>query len=135
MGQWVATLGNPHTLKDTMTKGIISAVKREIDDLNLYPLIQTDASVNIGNSGGPLVNLNGQVVGVNQAIIRGATGLSFAIPINNVKEVLPDLKSFGFVRRGFIGVKFRNSFTAGQKGVVVQDVISGSPAKKAGIQF
>ena len=95
VGEWVAAIGNPHGYGHTMTKGIISAVKREIDDLNLFPLLQTDASINPGNSGGPLVNLKGEVVGVNQAIVRGATGISFAIPINNVKEVLKDLKSFG----------------------------------------
>ncbi|MDE0092414.1 MAG: trypsin-like peptidase domain-containing protein, partial [Oligoflexia bacterium] len=81
VGEWVAAIGNPHGYGHTMTKGIISAVKREIDDLNLFPLLQTDASINPGNSGGPLVNLKGEVVGVNQAIVRGAAGISFAIPI------------------------------------------------------
>ena len=119
-------------LGHTMTKGIISAVKREIDDLNLFPLLQTDASINPGNSGGPLVNLQGEVVGVNQAIAKGATGISFAIPINNVKEVLKDLKSFGFVRRGYIGVEF---YSDGQKGALVTNVIPSSPAAKAGIKI
>ena len=132
VGEWVAAIGNPHGYKHTMTKGIISAVKREIDDLNLFPLLQTDASINFGNSGGPLVNLKGEVVGVNQAIVRGAMGLNFAIPINNVKEVLKDLKSFGFVRRGFIGVEF---YSDGQKGALVTNVISGSPAQKAGLKI
>ena len=79
VGEWVAAIGNPHGYGHTMTKGIISAVKREIDDLNLFPLLQTDASINPGNSGGPLVNLRGEVVGINQAIARGAMGISFAI--------------------------------------------------------
>jgi len=131
VGEWVAAIGNPHGYGHTMTKGIISAMKREIDDLNLFPLLQTDASINPGNSGGPLVNLKGEVVGVNQAIVRGAMGISFAIPINNVKEVLEDLKTFGFVRRGFIGVEF---FSGGQNGAVVTNVIPGSPAQKAGLQ-
>ena len=134
VGEWVAAIGNPHGYKHTMTKGIISAVKREIDDLNLFPLLQTDALINPGNSGGPLVNLKGEVVGVNQAILRGAggaTGISFAIPINNVKEVLEDLKTFGFVRRGFIGVEF---FSDGQNGAVITNVIPGSPAQKAGLK-
>ena len=136
VGEWVAAIGNPHGYGHTMTKGIISAVQREIDDLNLFPLLQTDASINPGNSGGPLVNLKGEVVGVNQAIAIGdmgmrAMGISFAIPINNVKEVLKDLQSFGFVRRGFIGVEFHSD---GQKGAVVTNVILGSPAEKAGLK-
>ena len=131
VGEWVAAIGNPHGYGHTMTKGIISAVKREIDDLNLFPLLQTDASINPGNSGGPLVNLRGEVVGVNQAIVRGAAGISFAIPINNVKEVLKDLKSFGFVKRAFIGVNFQGD---GQKGVIVSNIVIGSPAQKAGLK-
>ena len=132
VGEWVAAIGNPHGYGHTMTKGIISAVKREIDDLNLFPLLQTDASINPGNSGGPLVNLKGEVVGVNQAIVRGASGISFAVPINNVKEVFEDLKSFGFVRRGFIGVHFQGD---GQKGVVISNIVFGSPAQKAGLKI
>ena len=131
VGEWVAAIGNPHGYGHTMTKGIISAIKREIDDLNLFPLLQTDASINPGNSGGPLVNLKGEVIGVNQAIVRGASGISFAIPINNVKEVLKDLKSFGFVRKGFIGVNFQGD---GQQGVVISHVVAGSPAQKAGLK-
>ena len=131
VGEWVAAIGNPHGYGHTMTKGIISAVKREIDDLNLFPLLQTDASINPGNSGGPLVNLKGEVVGVNQAIVRGATGISFAIPINNVKEVLKDLKTFGFVKRGFIGVNFQGDE---QEGVVISNIVFGSPAQKAGLK-
>ena len=125
VGEWVAAIGNPHGYGHTMTKGIISAVKREIDDLNLFPLLQTDASINPGNSGGPLVNLKGQVVGVNQAIVRGASG------INNVKEVLNDLRTFGFVRRGFIGVHFQGDE---KKGVLISNIVFNSPAQKAGLQ-
>ena len=132
VGEWVAAIGNPLGYGHTMTKGIISAVKREIDDLNLYPLLQTDASINLGNSGGPLVNLKGEVVGVNQAIARGATGIGFAIPINNVKEVLKDLKTLGYVRRGFIGVWLNNTK---QGGALVTGVIPKSPAEKAGIKI
>ena len=131
VGEWVAAIGNPHGYGHTMTKGIISALKREIDDLNLLPLLQTDASINPGNSGGPLVNLKGEVVGVNQAIVRGATGISFAIPINNVKTALDDLKAFGFIRRGFIGVEFR---TYGQTGALITKVIPRSPADKSGLK-
>lgn len=131
VGEWVAAIGNPHGYGHTMTKGIISAVKREIDELNLYPLLQTDASINPGNSGGPLVNLKGEVIGVNQAIVRGASGIGFAIPINNVKEVLHDLKNYGYVRKAFIGIHFQHK---GRGGVLVENVVIQSPAHKAGIK-
>ena len=130
VGEWVAAFGNPHNYGHTVTKGIISAVKREIDELNLFPLLQTDASINPGNSGGPLVNLKGEVVGVNNAIAARAQGISFAIPINNVKNVLKDLKKYGFVRRGFIGVRFQTS----KAGILITEVVPNSPADKAGIR-
>ena len=133
VGEWVAAIGNPHGYGHTMTKGIISAVKREIDELNLYPLLQTDASINPGNSGGPLVNLKGEVVGVNQAIARNASGISFAIPINNVKEVLEDLKKYGYVRKAFIGVNFLQN-NLGLEGVIVGNVVVQSPAQRAGVR-
>ena len=134
VGEWVAAIGNPHGYGHTMTKGIISAVQREIDALNLYPLLQTDASINPGNSGGPLMNLKGEVVGVNQAIARGAAGISFAIPINNVKEVMEDLKKYGYVRKAYIGVHFNSYDFEGKKGVLIRDVITQSPAQKAGLK-
>ena len=134
VGEWVAAIGNPHGYGHTMTKGIISAVQREIDALNLYPLLQTDASINPGNSGGPLMNLKGEVVGVNQAIARGASGISFAIPINNVKEVLEDLKQYGYVRKAYIGVHFNSYDFEGKQGVLVRGVITQSPAQKAGLK-
>ena len=130
VGEEVAAFGNPHGYGHSMTQGIISAIKREIDDLNLFPLLQTDASINPGNSGGPLVNLKGEVVGVNNAIAAGAQGISFAIPIDNVKNILNDLKNYGYVRRGFIGVQLG----FGQQGSLVVDVVPGGPADRAGIQ-
>lgn len=130
VGEEVAAFGNPHGYGHSMTQGIISAVKREIDDLNLFPLLQTDASINPGNSGGPLVNLKGEVVGVNNAIAAGAQGISFAIPIDNVKNILNDLKNHGYVRRGFIGVQLG----FGKQGSLVVDVVPGGPADRAGIQ-
>ena len=132
VGEWVAAIGNPYGYGHTMTKGIISAINREVDELNLFPLLQTDASINPGNSGGPLVNLKGEVVGVNQAIINRAEGIGFAIPINNVKEVFQDLKSHGFVRGNFIGVQFAGDPRAG---VIVKYVANNSPAKKAGLKI
>ena len=132
VGEWVAAIGNPHNYGHTMTKGIISAAKREIDDLNLFPLIQTDASINPGNSGGPLVNLKGEVVGVNNAIAAGATGISFAIPINNVKTVLKDLRTYGYVRRGFIGIQFKKLTNA--PGIFVTGLVKDGPAHRAGLK-
>ena len=130
VGEEVAAFGNPHGYGHSMTQGIISAVKREIDELNLFPLLQTDASINPGNSGGPLVNLKGEVVGVNNAIAAGAQGISFAIPIDNVKNILNDLKIHGYVKRGFIGVQLGSA----QGGSLVMDVVPGGPADRAGIQ-
>ena len=130
VGEEVAAFGNPHGYGHSMTQGIISAVKREIDELNLFPLLQTDASINPGNSGGPLVNLKGEVVGVNNAIAANAQGISFAIPIDNVKNILNDLKNHGYVKRGFIGVQLGS----GQGGSLVMDVAPGGPADQAGIQ-
>lgn len=134
VGERVAAIGNPHGYGHTMTQGIISAVQREIDALNLYPLLQTDASINPGNSGGPLMNLKGEVVGVNQAIARGASGISFAIPINNVKEVIEDLKNYGYVRKAYIGVHYNSYDPEGKEGVLIGNVITQSPAQKAGIK-
>ena len=132
VGQWVAAFGNPHGYSHTVTKGIISGVKREIDDLNLFPLLQTDASINRGNSGGPLVNLKGEVIGVNNAIDAGAQGISFAIPIDNVKNILQDIIKYGYVRRGYIGVML--GYTPNEKGALVTDVMPGSPARKGGVK-
>lgn len=132
VGQWVAAFGNPHGYAHTLTKGIISGVKREIDDLNLFPLLQTDASINRGNSGGPLVNLKGEVIGVNNAIDAGAQGISFAIPINNVKNILQDILKYGYVQRGFIGVML--GYTPKQKGALVTGVVPGSPAQTGGVK-
>ena len=83
--------------------------------------------------GGPLVNLKGEVVGVNQAIARNASGISFAIPINNVKEVLEDLKKYGYVRKAFIGVNFLQN-NMGLEGVIVGNVVVQSPAQRAGVR-
>lgn len=132
VGEWVVAIGNPHGYGHTMTKGIISAVNRQIDDLNLFPLIQTDASINLGNSGGPLVNLRGKVVGINNAIAAGANGISFAIPINNVKTILQDLKNYGYVKRGFIGVQFQQ--LANISGVIVTALVKNGPAHSAGLK-
>jgi len=133
VGEWVAAFGNPYGHGHTMTKGIISAVNREIDELNLFPFLQTDAIINPGNSGGPLVNLNGEVIGINTAM--RTQGISFAIPIDNVKVVLKDLEQHGRIRRGFIGVQIAPpSAQQKQKGAMIAEVISNTPAEKSGLK-
>ena len=133
VGEWVAAFGNPYGHGHTMTKGIISAVNREIDELNLFPFLQTDAIINPGNSGGPLVNTSGEVIGINTAM--RTQGISFAIPIDNVKVVLKDLERHGRVRRGFIGVQMAQYNQSNQqKGALILEVMSNTPAEKAGIK-
>ena len=104
VGDWVAAFGNPYGHGHTMTKGIISSKGRAIGEINKIPLLQTDASINPGNSGGPLVNSKGQVIGVNSAIDARAQGIGFAIPIDEVKAILPQLEQRGSIRKGFLGV-------------------------------
>jgi serine protease Do len=104
VGEWVAAFGNPFGQGHTMTKGIISAKGREIGEINRFPLIQTDAPINPGNSGGPLVNMKGLVIGVNSAIDARAQGIGFAIPIDDLKEIIPQLEKNGRIKRGYIGV-------------------------------
>lgn len=142
VGQWVAAFGNPYGYSHTMTKGIISAKGREIDELNRFPFLQTDASINKGNSGGPLVNLRGQVVGVNSAVDPRAQGIGFAIPIDNVKSILTELKKYGFVKRGFLGIYMFNLNPSLakkinsplNKGALIVEVLKNSPAAKGGLQ-
>lgn len=142
VGEWVAAFGNPYGHGHTMTKGIISAINREIDEINLNPFLQTDASINPGNSGGPLVNTQGQVIGVNTAIDPRAQGIGFAIPIDFVKSILPQLEKDGTVRRGFIGIQMGelNEQVAQYlnlkvtEGALVMQVVPGSPAEQAGFK-
>lgn len=103
VGEWVAAFGNPFGHGHSMTKGIISSKGRDISEINKIPLLQTDASINPGNSGGPLVNTKGQVIGVNSAIDARAQGIGFAIPIDEVKAILPQLETSGRIARGYIG--------------------------------
>lgn len=103
VGEWVAAFGNPFGHGHSMSKGIISSKGRDIAEINKIPLLQTDASINPGNSGGPLVNTKGQVIGVNSAIDARAQGIGFAIPIDEVKAILPMLESKGRIARGYIG--------------------------------
>jgi len=142
VGEWVAAFGNPYGHGHSMTKGIVSALGRDLDDLNLFPFIQTDASINPGNSGGPLVNVKGEVIGVNTAIDARAQGIGFAIPIDEVKTIIKQLKDSGSVSRGFLGVSMEtmNEYIARDLGVtqkegaLVVEVIKGSAADNAGLR-
>jgi serine protease Do len=142
VGEWVAAFGNPYGYGHSMTKGIISALGRELDDLNLFPFIQTDASINSGNSGGPLVNTQGLVIGVNTAIDQRAQGIGFAIPIDNVKTILPQLEKDGTIKRGMLGVILDDISDEGanaldmkqSSGAMIVQVIPESGAEKAGLQ-
>jgi serine protease Do len=142
VGEWVAAFGNPYGHSHTMTKGIVSALGREIGEINRFPFIQTDASINPGNSGGPLVNTYGKVIGVNTAIDARAQGIGFAIPIDNVKDIVGILEKDGRIKRGYIGVNIasvtpeiaQSIGLEGPEGVVVTQIRRGSPADKAGLQ-
>ncbi len=143
VGEWVAAFGNPYGHGHTMTKGIVSAKGREIGELNAFPFIQTDASINPGNSGGPLVNSKGQVIGVNTAIDARAQGIGFAIPIDEVKSILPQLETKGKIKRGYIGIYMGElspdaasylGLPEDLGGVVVTEVEPGGPADKAGLK-
>ncbi|MCC7404860.1 MAG: Do family serine endopeptidase [Bdellovibrionales bacterium] len=142
VGEWVAAFGNPYGHGHTMTKGIISALGREIDELNRFPFLQTDASINPGNSGGPLVNTQGEVIGVNSAIDARAQGIGFAIPIDNVKSILPTLEKNGSIKRGFLGVLMQDVDDDSAKslgltrtdGALITQVIPDSPAEKSGMK-
>ena len=145
VGEWVMAVGNPFGFDNTVTSGIVSAKDRQIGAGPYDHFIQTDASINPGNSGGPLVNLQGEVVGIDTAIFSqsgGNIGIGFAIPINLVKDLLPQLKNGGKITRGWLGVSIQGitpdlaeSLGLGQvKGALVSSVVHDSPADRAGIQ-
>ena len=142
-GQWVLAIGSPFGLDSTVTAGIVSAINRNTGDY--LPFIQTDVPVNPGNSGGPLINLSGEVVGINSQIISesgGFMGISLAIPIDEVMRVVDQLKTHGKVTRGRIGVQIgRVSSDVAKalgldraKGAMVSSVVPGAPADKAGVE-
>jgi serine protease Do len=142
IGDWVVAIGNPFGLGYTVTVGIVSAKGRSLGLSSYDDFIQTDASLNPGNSGGPLFNQMGDVIGVNTAIITGGQGIGFAIPINMAKSVVEQLKAKGKVVRGWLGVLVQPITPAiaeslklkEANGVLVGDVASNSPAYKAGIR-
>src|SRR3954463_1231943 len=144
VGDWVMVIGNPLNLDRTVTTGVISAKGRSIgiSDASFENFIQTDAAINFGNSGGPLLNMQGQVVGIATAINWGAENIGFAVPVNTLKEVLPQLREKGKVSRGYLGLGVRNlDYTQAQawglkdtEGALVQSVETNGPAKDAGVQ-
>ncbi len=145
VGEWVVAIGNPFGLDSTVTSGIVSAKGRHIGQGPYDNFIQTDASINPGNSGGPLINLRGEVVGINTAIFSrtgGNIGIGFAIPINLVKELLPQLRGKGKVTRGYLGVLIQKvtpeiADSLGMDrgyGALVANVSKDGPAEKAGVK-
>ena len=143
VGEWVAAFGNPFGHGHTLTKGIVSSIGREISEINRFPLIQTDAGINPGNSGGPLVNTKGYVIGVNSAIDARGPGIGFAIPIDEVKKILPDLEKRGSIRKGFLGIGLgdhtpdsASDLGLDEKfpGAWVAQIEAKSPAAKSGLK-
>jgi len=147
IGEMVVAVGSPYKLSETITMGIVSALGRTTEvAINEYEnFIQTDAAINPGNSGGPLVDMNGSVIGINTAIFSrsgGNQGISFAIPINMVKEIVDILISEGYVSRGWLGVRINNIEPAMAEalnlepysGVLVDDVLEDTPAEEAGLK-
>jgi serine protease Do len=142
VGEWVVAIGSPLGLDHTVTAGIISAKGRSIQSGPYDDFLQTDASINRGNSGGPLLNMDGQVVGINTAIAQRAQGIGFAIPSSMAQEIISSLREHRKVSRGWLGVTIQNVDEATAKalgldktaGALVNSVLEGQPAEKAGIQ-
>jgi len=146
VGDWVVAIGNPFGLGGTVTSGIISARNRDINLTRYDDFIQTDASINQGNSGGPLFNLDGDVIGINTAIIApgqsGSIGIGFAIPANAASNVITQLIQYGETKRGWLGVRIQQvtkeiadvEKLKNTKGALVASVGEKSPAEKAGLK-
>ena len=142
VGEWVCAIGNPLAYEHTVTVGVVSYIGRKLFDPSLDNYIQTDAAINFGNSGGPLINGRGEVIGINAAISSRASNIGFAVPVNQAVAILPQLKERGRVSRGFIGVALRDVDPDLQRslrlstaqGALVQDVTVGSPGDRAGLR-
>ena len=142
-GDWVVAIGNPFGLEHTVTAGIVSAKhRRDVTNESYEDFIQTDAAINPGNSGGPLIDLQGRVVGINTAIRSDANTIGFSVPINQAKEILPQLKAEGRVTRGWLGVQIQEVTEQiaeqfkleNARGALVSQIMPETPAAKAGIQ-
>ena len=142
VGEWVLAIGNPLAYEHTVTVGVVSFIGRKLFDSALDRYIQTDAAINFGNSGGPLINARGEVIGINSAISSRASNIGFAVPINQARDILPQLRETGRVSRGYIGVTLqdvdadlqRSLDLGAASGALVEDVTAGSPGARAGIR-
>ncbi len=147
VGEWVMAIGDPLNFDKTVTVGVVSAKDRsgltaDAATRSFENYIQTDAAINFGNSGGPLLNTNGEVIGINTAIFRPAQNIGFAVPINTLKTILPQLREKGKVTRGFLGINIVNVDSdraaafglKAQEGAFVESVEAGKPAEKAGVR-
>jgi len=144
VGDWIMVIGNPLNLDKTVTVGVVSAKGRSIgiNDVSFENFIQTDAAINFGNSGGPLLNMQGQVVAIATAINYGAENIGFAVPVNTLREILPQLRQSGKVSRGYLGVQITNlDYQTAQAfglsstdGALVGQVDDGTPGARAGIE-
>lgn len=145
VGDWVIAIGNPFGLGGSLSAGIISAINRDINAGPYDSFIQTDAAINRGNSGGPLFNLKGEVIGVNSAIISpsgGSVGIGFSIPSNLTKSVVAQLRQFGETRRGWLGVRIQtvteelaDSLSLGkERGALVSEISPDGPAERGGLK-
>jgi serine protease Do len=141
-GEWVCAIGNPLGYEHTVTVGVVSYLGRKLFDASLDNYIQTDAAINFGNSGGPLINTRGEVIGINAAISSRASNIGFAVPINGATAILDQLRQHGRVSRGYIGITLKDIDPDLQQslklpvehGALVQDVTDGSPGERAGLR-
>ena len=144
VGDWVMAIGNPFGLGGTVTVGVISATRRDINSGLYDEFLQTDAAINRGNSGGPLFNMDGDVIGINTAIISptgGSIGIGFALPSNSASQVIAQLREFGETRRGWLGVRIQTvtdeiaeSLRLGAtEGALIANITPEGPAAKAGL--
>ena len=147
VGEWVMAVGDPLNFDKTVTVGVVSAKERsgltpDLTTRSFENFIQTDAAINFGNSGGPLINVNGEVIGINTAMFRPAQNIGFAVPINTLKNILPQLREKGKVVRGYLGININpvdQDVMAAFKlkstdGAFVESVVPGDPADKAGVR-
>lgn len=145
VGEWVMAIGSPGGLENSVTVGVVSAKGRQIPlgpDASFANYIQTDAAINFGNSGGPLVNLRGEVIGINTAVNYGSENIGFAVPVDTLARILPQLRDEGRVRRGYLGILIREmDYRAAEayglepgEGILVSEVNEGTPAAEAGIR-
>jgi serine protease Do len=145
VGEWVMVVGSPLQLDQTVTVGVVSAKGRSLGvlDRSFEDFIQTDAAINFGNSGGPMVDLQGRVVGIATLINWGAENIGFAVPVKTLAQILPQLRDQGEVRRGYLGVVINDlSYEAAEaygleagRGVLVSQVVEGAPGADAGLRY